>query len=209
MSRPLIIGLTGGIGSGKTAASDWFALQGISIVDTDVIARTVVEPHQPAWHDIVQYFGSDILNTDQTLNRAALRQQVFRDVSARQQLEAFTHPRIRELMLTQLHAAQSPYVMLVSPLLLESSQHEWVDRVLLIDVPEAVQQQRAAQRDGQSAADIARIMAAQLPRHERQQRAHDIVNNQHDLDTLYAQLQPLHEQYLTLAKRQQALRGAP
>lgn len=205
MTQPLIIGLTGGIGSGKTAASDWFALQGISIVDTDVIARTVVEPHQPAWHDIVQHFGSDILNTDQTLNRAALRQQVFRDVSARQQLEAFTHPRIRELMLTQLHAAQSPYVMLVSPLLLESSQHEWVDRVLLIDVPEAVQQHRAAQRDGQSAEDIARIMAAQLPRHERQQRAHDIVNNQHDLGALYAQLQPLHQQYLALAKHSASL----
>jgi dephospho-CoA kinase len=205
MTQPLIIGLTGGIGSGKTAASDWFAAQGITVIDADVVARQVVEPQQPAWHDIVAYFGADIVGADGALNRLALRQRVFSDASARQQLEAFTHPRIRQQMQRQLQAVQSPYAVLVSPLLLESTQHEWVQRVLLIDVPEHLQQQRAAQRDGQSPEAIARIMAAQLPRAERQRRAHDIVDNQQDLAALHAQLQPLHQQYLALAKHSASL----
>lgn len=200
MKQPWVVGLTGGIGSGKTAASDWFAAQGITVVDADVVARQVVEPNQPAWHDIVAHFGPEVLHADDTLNRLALRTRVFADPQARQTLESFTHPRIRTHMLHQLQNATSPYVLLVSPLLLETTQHELVQRVLLVDVPEHIQQARAAQRDGQSTDAIAKIMAAQMPRAERQRRAHDTVMNHQDLNALHAQLQPLHEYYLQQAQ---------
>jgi len=201
MSIPtLTIGLTGGIGSGKTAASDWFAHQGVQIVDADVVARQVVEPHQPALQEIVDTFGKHMLLEDGQLNRAAMRAHVFAHPDARAQLEAITHPRIRQTMIEQLHAAQSPYVLLVSPLLLETSQHELVDRVLLVDVEEALQQQRASQRDGQTPEAIAKIMAAQLSRAERHRRAHDVVNNSGALPDLHQQLAQLHQQYLSHAQ---------
>lgn len=196
----LTIGLTGGIGSGKTAASDWFAEQGIHVVDADVVARQVVEPHQPALQDIVQVFGAEMLLADGSLNRAAMRAHVFAHPEARTQLEAITHPRIRQAMIAQLHTASSPYALLVSPLLLETSQHELVDRVLLVDVEEHLQQQRASQRDGQTPEAIAKIMAAQLPRHERQRRAHDVVNNHGELAQLHQQLAQLHQHYTEQAR---------
>lgn len=202
MTSPhLTIGLTGGIGSGKTAASDWFATQGIEIVDADVAAREVVAPQQPALQEIVETFGAHMLLEDGSLNRAAMRAQVFADPQARVKLEAITHPRIRQQMITQLQAAQSPYVLLVSPLLLETSQHELVDRILLVDVDEHIQQQRASQRDGQTPEAIAKIMAAQLPRHERHRRAHDVVNNSGQLIDLHRQLAQLHQQYLHHAQQ--------
>ena len=201
MNTPkLTIGLTGGIGSGKTAASDWFARQGVQIVDADVVARQVVEPHQPALQEIVDTFGKHMLLEDGSLNRAVMRAHVFAHPDARAQLEAITHPRIRHAMIEQLHAAQSPYVLLVSPLLLETSQHELVDRVLLVDVEEALQQQRASQRDGQMPEAIAKIMAAQLSRAERHRRAHDVVNNSGALPDLHQQLAQLHQQYLSHAQ---------
>jgi dephospho-CoA kinase len=197
----LTIGLTGGIGSGKTAASDWFATQGIQVVDADVVARQIVAPHQPALQEIVQTFGAHMLLDDGSLNRAAMRAHVFAHPDARAQLEAITHPRIRQTMIEQLHTAPSPYVLLVSPLLLETSQHELVDRVLLIDVDEAVQLQRASLRDGQSPEAIGKIMAAQMPRHERHHRAHDVVNNSGYLADLHHQLGHLHQQYLQHAQQ--------
>lgn len=192
----LIVGLTGGIGSGKTAASDWFAAQGVVVVDADVVARQVVAIGQPALADIAATFGAHMLHNDGSLNRAAMREQVFAQPQARQQLEAITHPRIRASMIAQLQQASSPYVLLVSPLLLETNQAELVQRILLIDVPEQLQQQRAAQRDGQSTEAIAKIMAAQMPRSERLKRADDVVVNDGDLSQLYAQLEKLHAQYL-------------
>lgn len=192
----LIVGLTGGIGSGKTAASDWFAAQGVVVVDADVVARQVVAIGQPALADIAATFGTHMLHNDGSLNRAAMREQVFAQPQARQQLEAITHPRIRASMIAQLQHASSPYVLLVSPLLLETNQAELVQRILLIDMPEQLQQQRAAQRDGQSAEAIAKIMAAQMPRSERLKRADDVVVNDGDLSQLYAQLEKLHRGYL-------------
>lgn len=195
----MIIGLTGGIGSGKTAASDWFAMQGISIVDADIVAREVVEPNQPALAEIEAYFGAEMILPDGWLNRPALRQRVFSDPIARHALESITHPRIRSHMVSHLEQAQSPYVILVSPLLLESSQHELVDRILLIDADEQTQRQRAGTRDGQSPEAIQRIIAAQMPRSERVKRAHDIATNHGDLADLYAQLEPLHQRYLHMS----------
>lgn len=196
----LIIGLTGGIGSGKTAASDWFAQQGITVIDADVVAREIVEPGEIALTEIQQTFGNWVIQQDGTLNRAALRQYIFNHPEARATLEGITHPRIRQQIISQLNNATSPYRMLVSPLLIESRQHELVDRVLLVDVPEHLQLSRASLRDSQTAEAIAKIMQVQMPRLQRQTHANDIVVNDGDLVHLYSQLMPLHQKYLQLAQ---------
>lgn len=195
MSRA--IGLTGGIGSGKTAASDWFATQGIVVVDADVVAREVVVLGQPALDEIVAKFGAQMLNPDGSLNRTAMREHVFAHPTARQQLEAITHPRIRAEIIQQLAQADSAYVLLVSPLLFETNQHELVQQTILIDAPEQQQLARASQRDGQTVDSIQRIMQAQMSRAERQQRATHIIFNDGDLRHLQAQLAVLHQQLLT------------
>ena len=194
-----VLGLTGGIGSGKSAASDYFAKLGIVVVDADIVAREVVEPGQPAWQAIREHFGPEVLQADGSLNRAWLRQKVFAEPAERQWLEQQTHPRIRDSIIRQLQQAQSPYAILSSPLLFESGQAQLTARTLLIDVPEEVQLQRASARDGNDTEQIRRIMAAQLSRQERRARADDLVDNSGSLEQLYAQLQGLHERYLSLS----------
>jgi len=194
-----VLGLTGGIGSGKTAASDYLASLGISIVDADIVAREVVEPGKPALQAIEQHFGTDVLNSDGTLNRSWLRQQVFQYPEQRKALEAITHPAIRETIIEQLQQADSAYAVLASPLLFESSQHLLCQRTLVIEVPEQLQLQRASARDSNSEEQIKRIIAAQMPRQQRLQSADDVVDNSASLETLYRQLQPLHQRYLQLA----------
>lgn len=193
-----IIGLTGGIGSGKTAASDWFAAQGIVVVDADVVAREVVAIGQPALDEIQRTFGTNMLQADGTLNRTAMREYIFAHPAARQQLEAITHPRIRMEIIRQLAQATSSYALLVSPLLFETNQHELVQQTILIDAPESQQLERASQRDGQTADSIQRIMQAQMSRSERQQRATHIVLNDGDLADLHASLAKLHAQLLAI-----------
>lgn len=198
----LIIGLTGGIGSGKTAASDWFAAQGITVVDADVVAREVVAVGQPALVEIQQTFGDWALLDDGTLNRAALRQHVFDHPEDRKKLEQITHSRIYAAMSTQLQAATSPYVILVSPLLLESGKAglaSLCQRILVIDVPEAVQRERAGARDGQTPESIDRIIAVQMARQDRLAMADDIVVNDGVLAHLYQQLQAKHDHYLQMS----------
>ncbi len=194
-----ILGLTGGIGSGKSAASQWFEQHGIVVVDADVVAREIVEVGQPALLQIQQAFGDWVLQKDGTLNRRALREHIFQSNDARRILESITHPAIRQSIIQQLQDAQSPYVILVSPLLFETNQHELTDHTLLIDASIELQIQRAAQRDGQNIEQIHRIIAAQMPREQKQQLADDIVLNDGHLEHLYAHLQPLHEQYLQRA----------
>ena len=196
-----VVGLTGGIGSGKTAASDYLASKGITVVDADLVSRVVVQPGQPALARIAERFGADKLNADGTLNRAALRSVVFADKQALKDLEAITHPAIRDELVRQLQAATSPYVLLVSPLLLETNQHELVDRVLLIDVPEDVQVARTAQRDQVAASQVKAIMDAQMPRQQRRDKADDIVVNDSTLDALHEALDRLHQGYLVKAGR--------
>ncbi|MCK5873143.1 MAG: dephospho-CoA kinase [Alcanivoracaceae bacterium] len=196
----LVIGLTGGIGSGKTAASDYLASKGISVVDADLAARVVVEPGQPALAAIRQRFGDGVIQADGALDRRALREIVFADSTARKDLEAITHPAIGEEIVRQLRASTSPYTLLVSPLLLESSQHKLASRILLIDVPEAVQLSRTASRDKVAEAQVKAIMAAQMPREEKRRRADDIVMNDADLASLHQQLDALHETYLKMAE---------
>ena len=196
----LVIGLTGGIGSGKTAASDYLASKGINVVDADLAARLVVEPGQPALDAIRQRFGDGVIQNDGTLDRRALRNIVFADSSARKDLEAITHPAIGAEIVRQLNASTSPYTLLVSPLLLESSQHKLANRILLIDVPEAVQLSRTTSRDKVAEVQVRAIMAAQMPREEKRRRADDIVMNDADLATLHRQLDALHDNYLKMAK---------
>ena len=198
----LILGLTGGIGSGKSAASAWFETQGITVVDADIVAREIVEKGQPALKHIQDAFGHDILLENGELNRRALRDIIFKDPEARQRLEAITHPAIRQSIIQQLHAATSAYVILVSPLLFETNQHELTERTLLIDAPKHIQIERASQRDGQSIEQIEKIIQAQMSRTDKQQQADDIVLNDGHLEHLYAQLKPLHQVYLNLSSNQ-------
>lgn len=193
-----ILGLTGGIGSGKSAASAYFRDKGIVVVDADIVAREVVEPGQPALLAIKQRYGSEALHDDGTLNRAWLRAKVFAEPDERKWLESQTHPRIRDSIIAQLKAATSPYAILESPLLFESGQSELVARTLVIDVPEEIQVERASSRDGNEEEQIRRIIAAQIPRSERLQRADDAVDNSGNLEALYSQLEPLHQSYLQL-----------
>lgn len=194
---PYIVGLTGGIGSGKSAASQWFEHQDIEVVDADVVAREVVQLGQPALEKIAQHFGDWVLQADGQLDRRALRDYIFQHPEARQQLEAITHPIIRQSILSQLQQAQSAYVILVSPLLFETGQDRMTHRNLLVDVSEATQLKRASQRDAQSTEQIQKIIATQMPRSEKLKRADDVVHNEGTLDELYQQLMRLHTDYLT------------
>lgn len=194
-----ILGLTGGIGSGKSAASSWFEKQNIIVVDADVVAREIVDIGQPALKQITDVFGLNLLLEDGSLNRRALREIVFQSNHARKQLEEITHPAIRTSIIHQLEAADSPYVILVSPLLFETNQHELTQRTLLIDASIDLQIQRAAQRDTQNIEQIQKIIAAQMPREEKQKRANDIVLNDGHLDHLHQALEKLHKKYLDIA----------
>ncbi len=194
------VGLTGGIGSGKTAASDWFQAQGVTVVDADVVAREVVERDTPALAAIADHFGSGVLQADGTLDRAALRRIVFDKSDDRRWLEQLLHPLIAQSIMRQLAAATSPYAMLVSPLLFETGQKNFVARTLLIDVPENIQLARTATRDGVPEAQVQAIMAAQMSRTDRHARADDIVLNEGSLAALHGQLKPLHQRYLEMAQ---------
>lgn len=194
-----VLGLTGGIGSGKSAASQWFEAQGITVVDADVVAREVVEIGQPALAQIQQAFGNWVLLADGSLNRRALREYIFQSPEARKTLEDITHPAIRTSIIQQLHAAQSPYAILVSPLLFETNQHELTQHTLLIDATIELQIERASQRDGQNIEQIRNIIAAQMSREQKQTMADDIVLNDGHLDHLYTHLRPLHQKYLNMA----------
>lgn len=196
----LVIGLTGGIGSGKTLATDHFQRLGITVVDADLAARVVVEPGRPALAEIAAAFGADMLQPDGSLDRAALRRIVFADPAQRQRLEAITHPRIAEEIRRQLAASTSPYTVLVSPLLFESGQHRFAQRTVLIDAPESLQRQRAAIRDKVSEQQIEAIMAAQLSREERRARADDVILNEGHIEHLHAMVEKLHDRYLEMVR---------
>lgn len=195
-----VLGLTGGIGSGKTAASDYLASKGICVVDADVVARQIVEPGQPALAAITQRYGADALLADGSLDRAWLRQKVFAEPTERQWLESQTHPRIRQAIIDQLQNASSEYAVLVSPLLFESGQYQLTQRTLLIDVAEDIQIARATSRDQNDEQQIRRIIAAQMSRTDKRAKADDIADNSKDLAHLYQQLDQLHHTYLQLAQ---------
>ncbi|CAM5618923.1 Dephospho-CoA kinase OS=Stutzerimonas stutzeri OX=316 GN=coaE PE=3 SV=1 [Stutzerimonas stutzeri] len=195
--RPWILGLTGGIGSGKTAAANHFARLGIHVVDADQAARWVVEPGRPALQQIVEHFGPNVLH-EGALNRVALRERIFLDPNERIWLEQLLHPLIRAEVAAHLANAESPYAILVSPLLVESGQYRQVDRVLVVDVPEALQVERAVERDLTSEEQVRAILKVQASREERLRHADDVLLNDHDLAWLHAEVERLHRFYLTL-----------
>lgn len=200
LNQKLIIGLTGGIGSGKSEVGRRFESLGILVVDADQIAREVVEPGQPALADITAHFGGDFVLPGGQLDRAKLRERIFSDPEAKAWLEQLLHPQINRLIRTRLQTASSPYAMLSSPLLLETKQHELVDRVLVVDTSELLQVERASQRDKDSEEQVRRIMATQLSRTDRCGRANDIIQNHGDLSELDMQIDKLHRLYLELAQ---------
>jgi dephospho-CoA kinase len=195
----LVVGVTGGIGSGKSAVTDRFADQGITVVDADLAARVIVEPGRPALQAIAEHFGADILLADGNLDRAALRTQVFADAAQRQWLEQLTHPLIGQEILAQLAASQSPYTILSSPLLLETSQGELTDCVVVVDVPQETQVARTMSRDDNDEAQVKRIIAAQMPRQQRLDKADYVIDNSRTLDELDQAVKSLHEEFIAMA----------
>ena len=194
-----VVGLTGGIGSGKTAATDFLAQQGITIVDADLASRVVVEPGQPALQHIADHFGEHVLTADGALDRRALREIVFADADALKVLEGITHPAIGEELKRQIAASESTYTVLVSPLLLETSQKVLVDRILVIDAPAELQVKRAMERDHVPEEQVAAIIKAQMERTKRLDQADDVVENHGSLQVLHEQLASLHQRYLEMA----------
>ncbi|HSG87757.1 MAG TPA: dephospho-CoA kinase [Pseudomonadales bacterium] len=195
-----VVGITGGIGSGKSAVSDRFAALGITVVDADLASRVVVEPGRPALASIAEHFGSELIAADGSLDRAALRARVFADPDERRWLESLLHPLIAEEIRRALAAASSPYAILVSPLLIEAGQTAYVDRVLVVDVPEALQLSRTMARDANSEAQVKAIIAAQTDRDSRLARADDVIVNDAGLAELDARVAALHARYLELAR---------
>ncbi len=197
-----LVGLTGGIGSGKSAASDRLASLGINIVDADLASRAVVEPGTTALKQIAEHFGADVIAADGTLDRTALRHLVFADPAERGWLQSLLHPLINQYLRDAVAAATSPYVVLVNPLLFETQQHAWCDRVLLIDAPESLQLERTMERDNNTREQVENIMRAQASREQRRSAADDIIVNDGNLDDLYAKVDAHHEIYLRSCQSQ-------
>jgi dephospho-CoA kinase len=196
----LVVGVTGGIGSGKSAATDAFAGLGVTIVDADIAARIIVEPGGSALDAIAAHFGTAILLPDGSLDRAALRKVVFADEAQRQWLEQLTHPLIGQEIRRQLLASTSPYSILSSPLLLETRQQDLADIIVLVDVPETVQLERATARDANTQDQIRRIMAAQMSREQRRELADIVIDNSGSLAQLEDQVRELHKEFLLRAE---------
>lgn len=202
MGNPAVFGLTGGIGSGKSTVANLFGDLGVHWVDADIVAREVVEPGTPALAEIAGHFGDDILQSDGTLDRAALRTIVFQDANQREWLEGLLHPTIRDELARQLQPADYalPYVLLVSPLLLETDQHTLVRKAIVVDVPEETQIERTMSRDNNDRDQVKRIIAAQMPRKHRLERADYIIHNDQPLDQVRSQVTSLHQQLLDMTR---------
>lgn len=196
----LVVGVTGGIGSGKTAATDRFQALGIKVVDADLASRVVVEPGRPALQAIAEHFGPGVISEDGSLNRRALREIVFAHPDERKWLERLTHPLIAQEILQQIQSSTSPYTILASPLLLESGQSRMAQRVLVIDVPEDTQIARTTSRDNTDVAGVKAIIAAQMKREDRVAKADDVIVNDQSLQALHDAVDQLHQHYLELAR---------
>ncbi len=196
----LVVGLTGGIGSGKSAVGAVFASLGIPVLDADLIAREVVQPGSEGLAAVVTAFGESILGDDASLDRARMRERIFTEPAARKSLESILHPRIRTEIVRRLQGLSADYAVVIIPLLLETGQADLVDRVLVVDCPEALQIERATRRDAVDPRQVQAIVEAQCPRTERLSAADDIIDNRGDLNRLTRQVKKLHETYLALAR---------
>ena len=203
-TRAYRVGLTGGIASGKSTAAKFFGALGVPILDSDQVARDVVEPGQPPLERLVERFGPKILTADGHLDRPALRDIVFSDPKARTDLEALTHPAIGAAMEARSAAAGGPYQILVIPLLVEKNLAAHVDRVLVVDCDEELQMGRLRDRDGSTPEQVQAILKAQAPRAARLKAADDVIRNDTDMSAVRDQVAALHARYLELAARPRA-----
>ena len=199
-AQQFVVGITGGIGSGKSAVTDYLEIKGITVVDADKVARVVVEPGTSGLAAIAEHFGRNILLPNGMLDRAALRKIVFDKPDERKVLEGITHPLIREEIARQLSEAGSPYVVLASPLLLESGQSSFADYVVVVDVPESVQLSRTMTRDDNSEQLVKSIMAVQLDRETRLARSDTSISNEGTLEELHTRVDALHADLLRRAQ---------
>ncbi|MEC7549813.1 MAG: dephospho-CoA kinase [Pseudomonadota bacterium] len=195
-----VVGLTGGIGSGKSTVAGMFAALEIDLIDADVAAREVVAPGTTALAEIVEHFGPDILMADGSLDRRGLRRIIFHQRQEKHWLETLLHPLIRRWLTQQISDRRSAYCLLISPLLLETGQAEMVDRILVVDVSVETQIARTLARDGGEESTVRAIIAAQIVRNQRLEHGDDIIDNDLPLQTLRQRVETLHQQYLTLAK---------
>ena len=197
---PWVVGLTGGIGSGKSAAADAFAARGVTVVDTDAIAHALTRPGGAAIPLVREAFGDDAIAADGAMDRKRIRELVFRDATAKARLEGILHPMIRAESERQVREATGPYAMLVVPLLVESGNYrKRVDRVLVVDCSEEVQVARVGKRSGLAPDEVRRIIAAQVPRAQRLAAADDVIDNSGSLDALQQAVSALHQRYLDQA----------
>jgi dephospho-CoA kinase len=197
--RPFIVGLTGGIGSGKTTVSNMFRKLGIEVIDADEISRSLLTPDSFALTELTKYFGNQILNTDNSLNRSALRQLIFNDPAARTWTDQLLHPLIRQATHSLIQNSEKSWLVLSAPLLLENNAYGFVDRILVVDSSEESQLERSSMRDNANITHIKKIMAAQLSRSARLKAADDIINNDGDLPHLQEQVKKLKTFYEGLA----------
>lgn len=195
----LRVGLTGGIGSGKSTVAGLFAARGVPVIDADEIARRLTRPGEPAVDEIAATLGVDLIR-DGTLDRRRLAARVFQNSADRQRLESILHPRIRAAMQEEIKRLTAPYCLLVIPLLIETGQRNLVDRVLVVDVDERTQIDRIRRRDARGDAEIHAILAAQVSRARRLQEADETVTNDGDTAALESQVEALHRKYLELAE---------
>ena len=202
MTRPLRIGMTGGIGSGKSTIGEYFRALGVPVFDADELTRELTARNQPVLDEIREIFGNEAIDSQGELSRSFLRSQIFTNDEQRQRLEALLHPRVYERLGQYSDDLDVPYVIWIVPLLLETASAARVDRVLVIDCPEELQIQRAAARDQQSEADIREIMNRQLTRCERLEQADDVITNDNELDSVKYKVSTLHKKYLSLAEKQ-------
>ena len=196
----LVVGLTGGIGSGKSSVSELFAELGATIIDTDQLARELVEPGTQGLDSVIAHFGNELLDKAGHLDRAKLRDIVFADPARRRQLENIMHPLIRTEVKQHIASADGAYCIVCIPLLLETGQEQTVDRVLVVDAPRETRIERVLQRDDSPRATIEGILAAQIGRQQRLDCADDVIDNSGNLDNLRPQVQALHNKYLKLAR---------
>ena len=194
----MIIGLTGGIGSGKTAVSDCFAALGIDIVDADLASRVVVQKGKPCLSEIAQHFGQDILTNEAELDRAKLREIIFKSEDEKDWLESLLHPAIANQIKDELEASKSPYAILVSPLLLETNQKDLCSKVLVVDVSLETQVERTLKRDGVSEDQVRAIIKAQIARDDRLKLADEVILNDGSLEDLDLAVKVLHKKFLSL-----------
>ena len=198
---PFCVGLTGGIGCGKSRATEIFAELGAGVVDTDVISRELTKPGGLAMPAITSAFGPHYVMPDGSLDRARMRALVFAEAAAKQQLEAILHPLIREASCRQIADAREPYLLVVVPLLLETGAYrDLVDRVLVVDCTEEQQIERTVERSGLPADEVRRIMRAQMPRSERLKHADDVLRNDDNIESLQAAVTALHQKYLAASR---------